>query len=36
MKYDFDRVIERSGTNSVKWDKQFLKEHFKTDDILPL
>jgi len=36
MRYDFDRVIERSGTNSVKWDKQFLKEHFKTDDILPL
>ncbi len=36
MKYDFDRIIDRSGTNSVKWDKDFLKEHFKTDDVLPL
>ncbi|MFW9972681.1 MAG: MalY/PatB family protein [Candidatus Odinarchaeota archaeon] len=36
MKYNFDRVIDRSGTYSVKWDRQFLKEHFKTDDILPL
>ena len=36
MKYDFDRIIDRSGTNSVKWDKHFLKEHFKADDILPL
>ncbi|MFX1310546.1 MAG: MalY/PatB family protein, partial [Promethearchaeota archaeon] len=36
MKYDFDRIIDRSGTNSVKWDKQFLKERFKADDVLPL
>jgi len=36
MKYDFDRIINRSGTNSVKWDKEFLKEHFKSDDVLPL
>ncbi|MFX1419502.1 MAG: MalY/PatB family protein [Promethearchaeota archaeon] len=36
MKYNFDRIIDRSGTYAVKWDKQFLKEHFKTDDVLPL
>ncbi|UCC20572.1 MAG: pyridoxal phosphate-dependent aminotransferase [Promethearchaeota archaeon] len=36
MKYNFDRLIDRSGTFAVKWDKQFLKEHFKTDDVLPL
>ena len=32
MKYDFDRVINRSGTNCVKWDKQFLKEHFPNNE----
>ena len=36
MKYDFDRIIDRSQTNSVKWDKDFLKKKFGTDDILPL
>ena len=36
MKYDFDRVIDRTDTDSLKWDKHFLKEKFKTDDILPL
>ena len=36
MKYNFDRIIDRFGTNSVKWDKHFLKEKFETDDILPL
>ena len=36
MKYNFDRIIERSGTYSVKWDKYFLKEQFKTDDVIPL
>ncbi|MFW9998513.1 MAG: MalY/PatB family protein [Candidatus Hodarchaeota archaeon] len=36
MKYDFDRVIERSGTFSVKWDKYFLKEQFKSEEVLPL
>jgi len=36
MKYDFDRVIDRTRTNSIKWNKHFLKEHFDTDDVLPL
>jgi cystathionine beta-lyase len=36
MKYNFDRIIDRSQTNSVKWNKQFLKEKFGADDVLPL
>ncbi|MFX0005157.1 MAG: MalY/PatB family protein [Promethearchaeota archaeon] len=36
MKYNFDRVIDRSQTNSVKWNKNFLKEEFGSDDVLPL
>ncbi|MFX0024477.1 MAG: MalY/PatB family protein, partial [Candidatus Hermodarchaeota archaeon] len=36
MKYNFDRIIDRSQTNSVKWNKHFLKEKFGADDVLPL
>jgi cystathionine beta-lyase len=36
MKYDFDKIINRNGTFSVKWDKYFLREQFKSDDVLPL
>ncbi len=36
MKYNFDRIIDRSQTNSVKWNKFFLKEKFGSDDVLPL
>ena len=36
MKYDFDRIIDRCDTHSVKWDSCFLKERFKIDDVLPL
>jgi cystathionine beta-lyase len=36
MKYNFDRIIDRNGTFSVKWDKDFLREQFKSDDVLPL
>ncbi len=36
MKYDFDRVIDRTKTNSIKWNKYFLKERFESDDVLPL
>ncbi|MGM0420054.1 MAG: MalY/PatB family protein [Bacillota bacterium] len=32
--YDFDKMIERQGTASVKWDK--LEEIFDQDDIIPL
>ncbi|MCG3226330.1 MAG: pyridoxal phosphate-dependent aminotransferase [Candidatus Heimdallarchaeota archaeon] len=35
MKYDFDRVIDRTNTHSVKWDKHVLKEFFGTEDVLP-
>lgn len=34
MKYDFDRVFDREGTNSAKWDSR--KEVFGRDDILPM
>lgn len=34
MVYDFDRKIERRGTESVKWDG--LKGRFGTEDVLPL
>lgn len=35
MKYDFDSVIDRTNTHSVKWDKHVLKEFFGTEDVLP-
>lgn len=35
LKYDFDEVIDRSGTNSAKWDKNTLKEMFGAEDVLP-
>lgn len=34
MKYNFDEIIERSGSNSVKYDERLIK--FKRKDILPL
>lgn len=34
MKVDFDTVIERRGTNSIKYD--FARENGKTEDVLPL
>jgi len=34
MEYNFDKVINRRGTNSFKWD--MLKEKFGRDDILPM
>ena len=36
MKYDFDKIIDRTNTHSVKWDKILLKEFFGTADVLPL
>ncbi|MBQ2503295.1 MAG: aminotransferase, partial [Lachnospiraceae bacterium] len=32
--YDFDRIIKRTGTNSLKYD--FVKERMGRDDLLPL
>lgn len=34
MNYDFNGVIERYHTNSIKWD--FTKSIFATDDVLPM
>lgn len=34
MKYDFDTVIERRGSNCLKYD--FAKERGKSEDVLPL
>ncbi len=34
MKFDFDTIIERRGTNSLKYD--FAQERGKSDDLLPL
>lgn len=34
MKYDFDRVISRAGTNSAKWDA--VKMLFGSDDVIPM
>ncbi len=34
MRYDFDRVYDRRGTNSLKWD--FFKERHHSEDELPL
>lgn len=34
MKYNFDWIIDRNGTNSLKYD--FKAEHGKPEDVLPL
>ncbi|KPU43607.1 cystathionine beta-lyase PatB [Oxobacter pfennigii] len=34
MKYDFDKVIQRQGTSSLKWD--YAGERFGNKDLLPL
>ena len=34
MKYDFDTIVDRLNTNSMKWD--FVEEVFCEKDILPL
>jgi len=34
MKYDFDRIWDRSNTNCVKWDA--VKAIFGRDDVIPM
>jgi cystathionine beta-lyase len=34
MKYDFDSVIDRHNTNSVKWD--YVEKYFNEKDLLPM
>ena len=35
MKYNFDEIIDRSGTNSSKWEPDVLKELFGESDLMP-
>ncbi|QTL97418.1 putative C-S lyase [Iocasia frigidifontis] len=35
MKYNFDKVIDRKGTNSSKWEPAILKQMFNGEDVLP-
>src|SRR5574340_1077821 len=34
VKFDFDRVVERTGTDSVKWDHYEMKEEVR--DMIPM
>nr|WP_315019877.1 MalY/PatB family protein [uncultured Aminipila sp.] len=36
MKYDFDEVIERRGTDSIKWAPKLLKENFGEEECIPM
>ena len=35
MKYNFDEIIDRKGTNSSKWEPTILKQLFGEEDLLP-
>ncbi len=34
MKYNFDEIIDRTGTSCVKWD--FAEQYFEAKDLLPM
>lgn len=34
--YNFDKIINRSETTSIKWDSEALKKNFNEEDVLPL
>jgi cystathionine beta-lyase len=34
MRYNFDKIIDRKNTNSVKWDEN--SKVFGTEDVLPM
>lgn len=36
MKYNFDEIVNRKNTNSVKWNPNFVKATFDDEGILPL
>lgn len=36
MKYDFDKVVDRRGTGSIKWDTGARKYKCDSDDFIPL
>ncbi|MND84941.1 Cystathionine beta-lyase PatB [compost metagenome] len=35
-RYNFDEMIERSGTDSIKWSKKHLKDNFGDEDSIPM
>ncbi len=35
MKYNFDQVIDRAGTNSSKWDPDVLEAMFGEPEAMP-
>lgn len=36
MKYNFDEIIDRRGTDSIKWSKRHLKENFGEEESIPM
>ncbi|MGN0704897.1 MAG: MalY/PatB family protein [Lentihominibacter sp.] len=36
MKYNFDEVIDRKNTDSMKWSASYLERHFGNEDCIPL
>lgn len=36
MKYNFDEVIDRKNTDSMKWSASYLEQHFGSADCVPL
>jgi len=36
MKYNFDEIVDRKGTNSAKWSKELLEQRFGDGELLPL
>ncbi|MFB7816644.1 MalY/PatB family protein [Paenibacillus chitinolyticus] len=36
IKYNFDEIIDRSTTDSIKWSRRHLKENFDDEDNIPM
>ena len=36
MKYNFDEIINRKNTDSMKWSPSYLEKHFGSADCIPL
>jgi len=36
MKYNFDEIINRKNTDSMKWSPDYLAENFESADVIPL
>ncbi|NLC67178.1 MAG: cystathionine beta-lyase, partial [Clostridium sp.] len=34
MKYNFDKIVNRKGTDSIKWNN--LKDNYGSEDLLPM